>query len=305
MTQPKHATESESGRFYNIPGFEHITHRSVTNIINALSKPMLYNAYAKRAGVRAVEQETEWHAIQQEHYEKLTTRKRSPLAPKEAQVKADDEAAKWIARAMKDYSAYASDMGSAVHFCCECFDEHVMVIDGEAVFDEWLTERVVEQWATKMSEYQYTVDKNVDQMRKHVTQYARFISDYEVTFIDRERTVANPEHGYAGTLDAVVRLELEGKALCAVLDLKTGGVYKESVPLQLAAYRYATHEVHGDVTKPRTYTIDSGFVLQLKPQSYNLYPVECGVAQMEAFLAVARTWDWLNEGCKDAVGEKV
>lgn len=283
MTQPKYATETETGRFYNIPGYEHVTHRSVTNIINSLSKPALYAAYAKRAGLRAVEQEMEWHAVQQEQ--------------------GDEEAAKWIAKAMKEYSAYAANMGSAVHFCCECFDEHVMVIEGEAVLDEWLIEYVVAHWANKLSEYQWTVDRNVEQVRKHVTQYARFIAEHDVTFIDRERTVANPEYGYAGTLDAVV--QLEGEALCAVLDIKTGGVYKESVPLQLASYRYATHEVHGDVTKPRTYTIGSGYVLQLKPQSYNLYPVECGQDVFESFLATVKVWEWMHEGCKDAVGAKV
>ena len=301
MTQPKYATETASGRFYAVPGYENLTFISVTNAIGCMAKHQLAAATAKRAGVRAVEQEMMWHAIQQEEYDKLISRKRNPLDPKQAKEGADEKARLWISAAMREYADYASMLGSAVHFCCEHYEEHVDVVEDEAIFDSWLIEYIVEHWATKMSDYQYTVDRNVEQIRKHVTQYAAAIREKGIAFIDRERTVCSPEHGYAGTLDGVVTLE--GALRRYVLDLKTGGLYNQQLPLQLSSYRYATHEVHGDRTLKRDYSIDGGLVLQLKPQSYSLHEVQCDDPVFQRFLQTLGISKWMNEECKDAVGE--
>lgn len=279
MTDPRFAQATESGRFYNIPGHEDVTFRSVTNIIGSLAKPALVPAAAKRVGERAVFEEQKWHAIQQE--------------------KGDEEARKFISRAAHDYMTYAQNLGSAVHFCCEVFDEHVISEPEFLAFDDYLIAYLNDHWTPKMSEYRGTVAKNIEQIRKHVEQYDRACREHGIVWLDRERTVCNPAHGYAGTLDGIV--EVDGRKY--VIDLKTGFVSKDSVPMQLAAYRFATHEVHGDRTLNRSTWVDSGLVLQLKPASYKLIPVKCDADVFTAFLDTMKVWEWIHEGSKDALGE--
>lgn len=269
MTDPRFAKATESGRFYYPPGYEDVTFRSVTNALGTLSKPALTGAAAKRAGERAVFQEQEWHAIQQEQ--------------------GDEKARLWISSAMREYSDYAANMGSAVHFCAEHFFEHVEVVDGEAILDTWLIERVA-TWAEKMCKHRGTVDKNIEQVRKHVTQLARAIDTLGIEFIERERTVFSTEHGYAGTLDATVTID--GKTY--LLDYKTGGVYPET-SMQLAAYRFATHEVAGDVSRTRAMRADGGLVLQLKPASFTPHFVRCDEVVFERFLDVLRLAEWREQ----------
>jgi ATP-dependent exoDNAse (exonuclease V) beta subunit len=254
--------------------------KSVTNVDGALAKPALSPAAGKRAGERAVFQEMEWHAIQQE--------------------KGDEEARKWISAAPREYMQFAQNLGSAVHFCCEVFDEHVTAEPEFVAFDDYLINYVMEHWVTPMSKYRDTPAKNLELIRKHVEQYDRACKENGITFLDRERTVCSPEHGYAGTLDGIV--EMDGRTY--VLDIKTGFVSTESVPLQLAAYRFASHEVHGDHTTKRTAWVQGGLVLQLKPASYKLLPVRCDVDVFTAFLDVKRAWEWQNGMSKTAIGEE-
>lgn len=277
MTDPRYAKATESGRFYYPPGFEDVTFRSVTNALNSVAKPAIVGAAAKRAGERAVFQEQEWHAIQQEQ--------------------GDEKARLWISSAMREYSDYAASMGSAVHFCAEHFFEHVEVVDGEAVLDTFLIEYIAAHWAEKMCKHRGTVDKNIEQVRKHVTQLALAIETYGIEFIERERTVLNPEYGYAGTLDATVLID--GRTY--LLDYKTGGVY-ETVALQLAAYRYATHEVDGDVSRKRAMRVDGGCVLQLKPASHKLHFVRCDESTFDVFLKALDLATWRDGEAKTTIG---
>ena len=279
MTSPRFAQATESGRFYNIPGHEDTEFKSVTNVLGALAKPAISPAAAKRAGERAVFQEMEWHAIQQE--------------------KGDEEARKWISAAPREYMQFAQNLGSAVHFCCEVFDEHVTAEPEFVAFDDYLINYVMEHWATPMSKYRDTPAKNLELIRKHVVQYDRACREHGIVWLDRERTVFNEAMGYAGTLDGIV--EIDGTKY--ILDIKTGFVSRDSVPLQLAAYRFATGEVHGDTSRKRSHWVDGGLVLQLKPASYKLLPVACGADEFGAFLDVMKVWEWIHGGAMTAVGE--
>ena len=283
MTAPKQAVETENGRYYTIPGYEDTTFVSVTNTINALSKPALYNAYAKRAGVRAVDQEAEWHAIQQEE--------------------GDEAAKKWIARGMRDYADYTSALGSGAHALCEMYSE--------ARYDTQLHTRIlpprcmekVAHHAEKMAAYEGNVNQAYAKMQRLFEQYCKFIEDAGAEILATEMTVCNPELGYAGTLDNIVRIT-GGISKNYVLDIKTGGVYPDSVPLQLSAYRHATHATDGAKTWEQDIPIDGAIVLQLKPQSYKAEYVRSDVVVFRKFLAVQAVWEWQHGMSKEAVGSQ-
>jgi hypothetical protein len=302
MTAPRHAVATESGRYYSIPGYENTPFRSVTNIIGIIDKPAIAGAAAKRAGERAIACETEWHAIQQEEYDSLANNPRiKDRTPKTLQKWANEAARLWISAAGRQYGDYTSDQGSAVHCACEHFEQHVTVVDGQAVFDEWLIAKVA-PWAEAMTVWDGTTDKNIERIRKHVTQYAKAIDEKGIVFLDRERTVCHPEHGYAGTLDGIVTLGEGAMRRTYVLDIKTGGLYPESIALQISSYRYATHEVHGDKTSERKVHIDGGCVLQLKPASYTFEFVKCDKPVFERFLDAMSLWTWRHEESRSALG---
>jgi hypothetical protein len=129
--------------------------------------------------------------------------------------------------------------------------------------------------------------------------------------------VANPDDGYAGTLDYTIAADgLIGRALLAsgyaidlaqdlMGDTKTGGewdrltsaghvhgVYPEA-GLQMSAYRRATVCWLRDGEKvPMPPTNEVGVVLHLRPEGYRLYPVRCGDLEYRYFRHAQMVDEW-------------
>lgn len=106
-----------------------------------------------------------------------------------------------------------------------------------------------------------------DEEQPWVEAFDRFLNDWQPEYEATELTVANPEKGYAGTLDAIARIP----ALCGqevvLADYKTGkNVYPE-VGLQLAAYRRCpvgwTRPAGIEVAPPAS---TAGAVIHLRPK---------------------------------------
>jgi hypothetical protein len=105
-------------------------------------------------------------------------------------------------------------------------------------------------------------------------------------------------HGYAGTLDAIVRIAGE----TWLLDYKTSkGVYPETA-LQLAAYANADFIGRpGDPIRYGIPVIEQYGVVHIRPEGAELVPMDVGGA-FEAFLAAKRLTDWRSA---DVVGRPV
>lgn len=162
-----------------------------------------------------------------------------------------------------------------------------------------------------------------DEAEKYVGQYRRFLDDFEVN-IDRdveaaEMTVAHPRHGYAGTLDLLVRLPLDGylpgSALQRVddpgqrglflLDIKTSAtraatsVYGEYA-LQLAALRHAVEAwLPDDTVVPMPKPIVGAAVLNLRQRTYELIPLPTGDAEWRAFQGCLALASWMHSTGND------
>lgn len=78
-----------------------------------------------------------------------------------------------------------------------------------------------------------------DEQRPFIDAFARFLDDWQPEYEATELTVANDEHGYAGTLDFIARIPALGADLLTG-DYKTGKAVYPEVGLQLAAYQRAT-----------------------------------------------------------------
>ena len=253
MTQPKYAQATSFGRFYPIPEFGKMV--SVTNVIGAKDKPALVGWAANMAAERAVKHEDVWHAIQQEE--------------------GDNAAAKFIAGASRQYSKQRMTVGSAVHWVCENHDRLYR-----------------EEVQSKLDTYLYSLDGEYADNRKHVMkhyeQYKRFLDKYKPEFLLQETTVFHATEKYAGTLDALCAIKGEQY----IMDIKTGKSIYDTVQLQLAAYRFATHFLCEDEPIPMPYSPHKGMVLHLKPESYKVYDVPCGLPEYETFLALKKVKEW-------------
>lgn len=155
------------------------------------------------------------------------------------------------------------------------------------------------------------------ELAPYVANFLRFEHDWQPEWLASEMVVANPDHGYAGTLDYVIggagligdMLRGRGYDVPAGVDLmgdtKTGGewdrvtsaghvhgVYPEA-GLQMSAYRRAKVCWLRDGSKaPMPATAQVGVVLHLRPEGYRLYPVRCGDLEYSYFRHAQMVDEW-------------
>lgn len=107
--------------------------------------------------------------------------------------------------------------------------------------------------------------------------YRTFLKNFEPEFLHVEATVWNYEHGYAGSLDAIVRMVVEegGEPVTLVIDNKTtrSGVHDE-VALQMAAYANADVIIDKDGKESPMPKIDGAGVVWLRPEEWGFFPVK-------------------------------
>lgn len=148
-------------------------------------------------------------------------------------------------------------------------------------------------------------------------QLLRFEQEWQPDWRSSEMVVANPDDGYAGTLDYTIAANgLIGRALIAsgyaidlaadlMGDTKTGGdwdhvtsaghvhgVYPEA-GLQMSAYRNAKVAwLRNGEKVPMPPTNEVGVVLHLRPEGYRLYPTRCGDLQYRYFRHAQMVDEW-------------
>jgi hypothetical protein len=156
-----------------------------------------------------------------------------------------------------------------------------------------------------------------DEAMAFVAQYERFLKDFDIDVNDHvesvELTVANPRLGYAGTLDLLQWLKLDGfvqgmgvrsvddahRALW-LNDIKTSltrpatSVYGEYA-LQLTALRRCTEMwLPDDTVVPMVKGIKGAAVLNLRRNTYELVPVPTGEPEWQAFQGCLALAKWMH-----------
>jgi hypothetical protein len=265
MTSPKHAHDTNRGRYYTRPGTgEQLV--SVTNVLGTcIAKQALVPWAAKIAAEYALDN--------------LPTLAR--------RLRTDDptEVRKSISSQVKAYTDKAADLGTRVHTGAE---KHVLGTH---------------------------VEGDDPEAEPYVQQYLRFIEDWGID-IQRdveavEITVADPDHGYAGTADLRVRLPLkgfaDGKVIPAdgderypwLIDFKSSATraatsgYPEYV-LQLAGLRYAKEMWLPDDTVTSLAPVAGAAVLNLRQRSYAFIPVSADPDAHRVFLNLLEGAKWLH-----------
>lgn len=210
----------------------------------------------------------------------------------------------WILRAHTRKKDERAEVGSLVH---RVIESRLLGTELPASIKEGETE-----WALDGPE-----------LAPFLEQILRFEEEWRPRWTASEMVVANPGHGYAGTLDYTIAADgLIGDALRAYVakhqlgivvhpdqdvmgDTKTGGewdritsaghvhgVYPEA-GLQMSAYRRATVCWLRDGSRePMPATAEIGVVLHLRPEGYRLYPVLCGEREYAYFRHAQMVDEW-------------
>lgn len=136
----------------------------------------------------------------------------------------------------------------------------------------------------------------------YVDHFREFLDEFEPEFLFLEETVWSESVGYAGSFDAMARIDGD----LYVLDWKTtkSGVHEE-VALQLSAYRNADYLVRPDGSRIPMPEIDGGAVLHVRPEGWGLYPVKCDETVFDYFKHLRHVFDWDKDFKGTVIGPPV
>lgn len=122
-------------------------------------------------------------------------------------------------------------------------------------------------------------------IRQHLEHWAAWLADTKAEPVHVEACVVSARHRYAGTLDAIARIDGQ----LWLLDIKTGRRIPETAPLQLAAYRWADHI--DDTPMP---PIDRCAVIHLTADRCQLHELQVGPHEWDAFRAALDVHRWME-----------
>lgn len=253
--------------------------RSVTTILSGgVPKPALVHWAGNCVADSAIE-----------HLPQLVVASRHP--EQLAQLRA------WITKAHTRKKDERAEVGSAVH----------------AIIESRLLGTPLPA-SVRVGEEEWALDG--PELAPYIENFHRFEAEWAPEWTASEMVVANPSHGYAGTLDYMIGEGRIHAALRAMKydvprgvdlmgDTKTGGewdrvtsaghvhgVYPEA-GLQMSAYRRAEVCWLRDGSRvPMPQTAEVGVVLHLRPEGYRLYPARCGDLQYTYFRYAQMVDEW-------------
>ena len=133
-----------------------------------------------------------------------------------------------------------------------------------------------------------------------VTQYRKFIYEFEPGFLEIEATAWSDTHGYAGTLDFIATIGGE----VVIVDIKTGksGAWPD-VALQLCAYSRADFIIDAAGERRPLPQIDAAAVLTVRPDEYRLIPIRLGDDVFATFQALIEVSKWEHDVSKTVIGK--
>ena len=139
-------------------------------------------------------------------------------------------------------------------------------------------------------------------VQPHVRWFREFLQEVQPEFVYLEETVWSDTNRYAGSFDAIAKVDGE----TVVLDWKTSARVYDSVALQLSAYRYADRIILADsgesVDVP---PMAGGAVLHVRPEGWQFVPVKCDEDISSTFLHLRGVFDWETAGKKKVVGRHI
>lgn len=212
----------------------------------------------------------------------------------------------------------------------------ILEAEGEGAAIDWLKEA---RWRTlrKASDRGTAVHEHAnivvlgatppvppDWSAAHVAQFERFLEDFQPEYLAAEAPVYNLQYGYAGTLDAIARVD----GVVCVVDYKTTDKGPDArsrppypeVALQLCAYSRAERLGTGpadvsEVKRKRYYNfdpenqpsvempqVDGALALMVSPVDYKLHTARIDDTVWASFLYACEVAKWSLEVSRTAIG---
>ena len=139
-------------------------------------------------------------------------------------------------------------------------------------------------------------------VKPYVQGWRDFNEEFQPEYLFIEETVWSKTHGYAGSFDAIVKINGE----TIMLDNKTtrSGVHEE-VALQMSAYINADHILHADGTTSPLPEMTGAAVLHLRPEQTQLIPVAVNDALFDGFKALLEVWNYDKETKRGVIGKAI
>lgn len=139
-------------------------------------------------------------------------------------------------------------------------------------------------------------------VKPHVRHFREFLESQQPEFLHLEETVWSDSHQYAGSFDAIARVD----GAVVGIDWKTSKAVYDSVALQLSAYRYADRIIRAaDGESVPVPEWDGGAVLHVRPEGWAFVPVACGPDVFKVFLSLRDIFDWEQSTKKGVVGRPI
>jgi predicted RecB family nuclease len=249
------------GRFYELPGGERFP--SVTNILGVIGKPALINWAASQEREMVIRAAASLYEDLPTNAQKMTrigfvTSLQTRLGKEKAHQKALSK---------------ASEIGSQVHALIEWNLRKEL---GHKVTEEQAQISPKAAWAFQA--------------------YEKWRAEVGFKPVMIEQTVWSKTHGYAGTMDFLADVTLNGERVLALGDWKSGKAIYEEALLQNAAYVAALTEmghaepghVWGVIVRLPKIESDPDFEARI------ISPAE-QAENFEAFLSAKRTWEWVQK----------
>lgn len=143
-----------------------------------------------------------------------------------------------------------------------------------------------------------------DALLPYAAQFSNFLDTVQPEYLATEDTVWSEKHGYAGSFDALMRIQ--GERCWADNKTTRSGVYPE-VALQLSAYSHADYILDGETGEQQLMSpdpADRGVVIHVRPEFWALYEVPIGDEIFATFLALRDVFKW-DAGSRSIVGKPV
>lgn len=121
-----------------------------------------------------------------------------------------------------------------------------------------------------------------------VRQYADFLNVVQPEFLLCEETVWSDTHGYAGSFDAMAKVQGEG----CVIDNKTSKDAHAETALQLSAYAHADFVLGADGSHQPVPEATHGLIVHVRPEKWAVYDVPIGEWVFEHFLSLIDVFKW-------------
>lgn len=128
----------------------------------------------------------------------------------------------------------------------------------------------------------------------HVSQYVRFLDEWEPKTLCTERVVASRKYKHCGTADGALEFPKHCDSILAgkrvMIDVKSGNYLYDEMALQLAAYRWSDTMLDNQGNELPMIETDTAAVIHVEADGYEVVPVTAMRKQYDAFLKLLRAY---------------